>query len=592
MNAEHVTETYGTPAYVYDRRALAPAHADLRRALPEPSALYYSLKANPHPDLAAHLATLGCRAEVSSVGELDTALEAGFAPPDILVTGPGKTTELLATALRRDVRRFSVDSPGDIDRLDVAARRGGTTAEFLLRVNAETPVVGMGMTMTGTASQFGADASWLLAEPERFRSRGSARLIGLHLYMGTNVEDPAALALELETSIKLAGHLSGALSAPLQEVNLGGGFGHPYARSGGRPRYPQLRKQLELLLDEHLAGWRERAPLASFESGRYLVAGCGQLVCSVVDVKVSKGRTFVILDSGIHHLGGMSGLRRLPRVVPELLVPGTDQDIVEGTVAGPLCTPLDTWSVGARLPKLAAGDLVTVPNVGAYGLTASLLAFLGHPPACEIVVDGTEVVSATRLTLTRVPIAERAPRDRGGEPASDEVATAGEDGRRTRFGAILRDHLPLLPPDAPLRWDALLRRHGLDSLQTVTLILELEDAFGVMLPDSSLEAATFATASSLWTVVRDACGGAFNAEGPPADRSELVLTDEPLDNSADVVGPLEERVMGGAGDLGVAGGGQAGRRTPHALGRDDDVQLATDEQHRHRQARRGGQRIG
>ena len=73
-------------------------------------------------------------------------------------------------------------------------------------------------------------------------------------------------------------------------------------------------------------------------------------------------------------------------------------------VAGPLCTPLDTWSQGVRLPRLRPGDLVAVQNVGAYGLTASLLAFLGHPPPVEVVVDGATVLAASRLQLGRVPV--------------------------------------------------------------------------------------------------------------------------------------------------------------------------------------------
>src|SRR5205814_1484884 len=81
--------------------------------------------------------------------------------------------------------------------------------------------------------------------------------------------------------------------------------------------------------------------------------------------------------------GGMSGLRRVPRIVPDLvpLDGGTgDGWLDDCVVAGPLCTPLDTWSQGVRLPRLRPGDLVAVPNVGAYGLTASLLALPGPAP--------------------------------------------------------------------------------------------------------------------------------------------------------------------------------------------------------------------
>ena len=73
-------------------------------------------------------------------------------------------------------------------------------------------------------------------------------------------------------------------------------------------------------------------------------------------------------------------------------------------IAGPLCTPLDTWARAASLPDVRPGDVLAVPNVGAYGLSASLLAFLGHPAPVEVGRDGDRVVEAAGLTLTRHPV--------------------------------------------------------------------------------------------------------------------------------------------------------------------------------------------
>ena len=49
-----------TPAYVYDLDEVRQAHRLLRAALPEPSHILYSLKANPHPWIVRALAELGC----------------------------------------------------------------------------------------------------------------------------------------------------------------------------------------------------------------------------------------------------------------------------------------------------------------------------------------------------------------------------------------------------------------------------------------------------------------------------------------------------------------------------------------------------
>ncbi|GAA0706679.1 alanine racemase [Dactylosporangium roseum] len=391
-----------TPAYVYELDEVRRAHAELASELPAPSRLYYSLKANPHPAIVAALRAEGCHAEVCSPGELAAALSAGVDPAQMLYTGPGKRDADVQAAVKAGVTWVSVDSPEGLDQVDRVARDLGVVARCLLRVNDTTPVPGMGLTMTGVASQFGADADWIRAAPERFAARPNARLAGLHLYMGTNLTDEAALVAQLRQSIATARDLAFLCGDELEVIDLGGGFAAPYARAGRPPRYPGLAAAVTAALDDAFAGWRGGHPHIAFESGRRLVATAGSLLTRVLDVKRSRDQHVLVLESGINHLGGMSGLRRLPPIVPALHAPGaggeTDGPAI---VAGPLCTPLDAWARGATVPRLRAGDLVRVPNVGAYGLTASLLAFLGHPAPAEVVLDGGRIVHASTLTLHR-----------------------------------------------------------------------------------------------------------------------------------------------------------------------------------------------
>jgi diaminopimelate decarboxylase len=397
-----------TPAYVYDLDELRRSYQRLRGVLPAPSDVFYSLKANPHPALVAALRQAGCRAEVCSPGELATALDSGFGGDDILYTGPGKRDRDVAEAVKAGVTWFSVDSAYGLDQVDRVAGSLGATARCLLRVNDTTPVPGQGLTMTGVASQFGADADWVLAEPHRFASRVCARLAGLHLYMGTNVTEEAALLAQLGQSVRTAKRLADACGLELEVLDLGGGFAAPFARAGTVPAYPSLASRLAEVLDSAFPGWREGRPRVAFESGRYLAATCGTLYTRVLDVKRSRDQHILVLESGINHLGGMSGLRRLPAVVPTLSADHEPETLVSpAIVAGPLCTPLDTWARGVAAPQVRPGDLLRVPNVGAYGLSASLLAFLGHPAPVEVVVDGGRVVDSSRLTLHRTPVSTR-----------------------------------------------------------------------------------------------------------------------------------------------------------------------------------------
>ena len=84
---QHLAERYGTPLYVHEMSEVRSAHAALRASLPDESTLYYSLKANPHPEVAAELSRAGCRAEVSSTGEFAAAISAGYQADQCLYTG-------------------------------------------------------------------------------------------------------------------------------------------------------------------------------------------------------------------------------------------------------------------------------------------------------------------------------------------------------------------------------------------------------------------------------------------------------------------------------------------------------------------------
>ncbi|GAA0401806.1 type III PLP-dependent enzyme [Streptomyces luteireticuli] len=408
--AAGLARRYGTPLYVYDLDRVVAAQRDLRSSLPDGFTVYYSFKANPHPELARALREIPdgpCRAEVCSEGELDSALAAGFPAAEILYGGPGKTDGEITRAVAAGVRTFSVESPGDLRRVGTIARGHGVTADCLLRVNDTSSAGATSLRMTGAPSQFGIDRETLADEYAELAAVPGTRLVGLHFYPLSNARDEDGLIGEFRQSIATAAALHAELGLPLRVLDLGGGFAAPYAVPGERPVYGRLRAALEEALDTHLPQWRTGEIHLACESGRYLVGDCGELVLSVTNVKESRGRTFAVADGGVNTLGGMAGLGRLlPLAVRLDEEQGEEQGrgTCTASLTGPLCTPGDILGRDVELPDPAPGDLVTVPNVGAYGATASLLLFLSRPAPVEAVVRGTETVSVTRLVARRTPV--------------------------------------------------------------------------------------------------------------------------------------------------------------------------------------------
>lgn len=69
------------------------------------------------------------------------------------------------------------------------------------------------------------------------------------------------------------------------------------------------------------------------------------------------------------------------------------------------------------------------------------------------------------------------------------------------FLTIVRSHLRMLEVGDELTRDVDMAEAGLDSLSMVSLIVELEAEFGVVLPDEELSWVTFRTPNSLWDVI-------------------------------------------------------------------------------------------
>ncbi len=399
IDHDELAARFGTPLYVYDLDRVAAARRDLFATLPEGFALYYAIKANPHPDVVR--ATRdgegpACRAEISSTGELDAALTAGFAGADCLYTGPGKTTTELHEAIGKGVRTFSVESATDLRRIGVVATSHGVVARCLLRINSATSSSTTSIRMTGTPSQFGFDSETLAEALPGLLNTPGTRIAGAHLFSLSNARDEASLTAELQHTITVAARLQEELGVPMDLLDIGGGFSAPYAVPGERPFYGKLRGELKAALDTHFPRWRDGAPEVACESGRYLAGDCGELLAEVVNIKESRGRKFVILDAGINTFGGMAGLGRLLPPAVRLARPTAPAEEVASLV-GPLCTPGDVIGREVKIPPLEIGDIVAIPNAGAYGVTSSLLMFLGRPAPVEVTVRGGEVVSVSRL---------------------------------------------------------------------------------------------------------------------------------------------------------------------------------------------------
>lgn len=71
-----------------------------------------------------------------------------------------------------------------------------------------------------------------------------------------------------------------------------------------------------------------------------------------------------------------------------------------------------------------------------------------------------------------------------------------------RVLSLLRPFLRLLPAEAELPLDAELGRLGLDSLQSIDLLMALEQEFGMTIPDEKITVESFSTPAHVLELVK------------------------------------------------------------------------------------------
>jgi diaminopimelate decarboxylase len=389
--ATKLANEFGTPLFVYDRGVMEKKWDLLRDTLPPEFSIYYSVKANPTQAILQYFLSRGAGLEIASGGEFHQAVEAGCPPGRIIFAGPGKTDAELQMVLRGEIGEIHVESPREARRIAEIACHLGRTAPIALRVNPSAEAEGGAMRMGGRPAPFGVDEEDLHETLDLILSLPTLDLHGIHLFSGTQILDPEILATQYRKGIAIARSVAEHLHSPIRTLDFGGGLGIPYFPHEKELDMPMLQRELAALLTDV-----RRDPLLAgtsllVEPGRYLVGEAGIYITRVNDVKVSRGKKFVIVDGGMHHHLAASGnlgqtiKRNYPVAVLNRL-DGQDEEMVD--VVGPLCTPLDVLGRGVRLPRTEVGDLIGIFQSGAYGRSASPLHFLGHPTPPEVWVDG------------------------------------------------------------------------------------------------------------------------------------------------------------------------------------------------------------
>ena len=365
-----------TPFYLYSERALIDATAAYRCLFPDQAPGFYSLKANPQPGLVRYLASLGFGAEIASRSEWQACALAEVEPSRILVGGVSKSEAWLATLCSHNPAALVIESETEWARL----KRAGPASRpipIFLRIN---PGVSLGGLNMAGGSQFGLSPASGLAIAREATKIAWVDFLGLHFYFGSQRLAVEPILQMVDTVEKIIGIFQQASLRP-PAVDLGLGCGVPYLAKDQALAWDVLSEQFR-------QAW-QRPPWSSldiwFEAGRALTAGAGYFVARVVERKKLHDEIFIFLDGGLNvHNPGL-GLGRFLRGHPNFFfITGTARNHEETVhIVGNLCTSADCLGRNVAAPRLVEGDLVVIPNSGAYCMTTGLWGFNSQPLFAE-----------------------------------------------------------------------------------------------------------------------------------------------------------------------------------------------------------------
>jgi diaminopimelate decarboxylase len=398
-----IAARFGTPCWVYSRRALETALDEFQQELRGIDSLVcYAVKANSNIAVLDVLARRGAGFDIVSAGELKRVLAVGADPRQIVFSGVGKTAAEMELALTIGILCFNVESAGELERLNAVAGKLGRTAPISLRVNPDVDARTHPYVSTGLKeNKFGVAYEDALALYRQAASLANLEISGIDCHIGSQLLDPAPFSEALDKVLVLVDQLA-ADGIVLHHIDLGGGLGIRYRDEDAPTVKAYLLPMLAKLKQRHLR--------ILLEPGRRLVGNAGLLLTRVEYLKPGEVKNFAIVDAAMNDLARPALYGSWHDIVPVVPRQGA---ALPWDIVGPVCESGDFLGRGREL-VLAADDLLAIMSAGAYSMAMSS-NYNSRPRAAEVMVDGTQTHLVRRRETAEelYALEQRLPADAG-----------------------------------------------------------------------------------------------------------------------------------------------------------------------------------
>ena len=401
VDTVELAHSYGTPLYVMNEDVIRSILRSYKRSIDEHyengGMVAFASKACCFTRMLQIVNEEGCGVDVSSGGELYTAIKAGFPAERIVMHGSCKTEAEIQLALDYGVGRIVLNDFYDLRRVARVAERMGRVANVYLRITPGIDAHTHSSIMTGQIdSKFGftLETGEAMEAIKEALSMEWVALKGLHCHIASQVfdeqpfEDGAAIMLALLCEVR------DETGVTLEELDLGGGFGVPYTANDNAKPCTEYMQLVAGAVKERAAALGFPMPRIVIEPGRSVVAHAGLTLYTVVSVKTIPGvRTYVSVN------GGMCDNPRyaLYQADYTALIANKAAEAASErvTIAGRCCESGDLLQENTPLQPCDEGDVLAVLCTGAYNYSMSS-HYNRYPKPPVLMVQGGETYVAVK----------------------------------------------------------------------------------------------------------------------------------------------------------------------------------------------------
>ena len=416
-----LAEEFGTPLYVLDEACLRETcrryHQAFTSRYPRVH-ISFSSKVFTTMAVCRIVEEEGLGVDVSSGGELVTALEAGVSPSRIVMHGSNKSRQEIEMAVSHRVGRVGLDYLEEIATLQKIAAAHQTQVDVLIRVAPGVAADTHTHIQTGKAdTKFGlalADGSAKQAVSAALKAP-NLRLRGINCHIGSQILDVTPFVETARVMVDFASQVRDELGYTIEELDLGGGLGVRYSSDDRPPSVDEFAEAVTGAVTQTCKAYNMPLPRLLQEPGRSLIGEAGLTLYRIGVIKeVSGVRTYVSVD------GGMSDNPRpalygahYSAIVANKAAQPLRQTI---TVAGKHCES-DTLIPELEVPQVAVGDILAVQTTGAYNYSMASNYNRFQRPAVVLVREGRADVIVARESIEDLVRLDRIPeRLRATEP--------------------------------------------------------------------------------------------------------------------------------------------------------------------------------